>query len=90
MARVVAEMILNHLNEKATFAGGGQLPESRAPPQPGLFDLYSAEFHPARSQKGGGAIAVVWPDGKLGAPTLDKLSGFPEVTGVRMIDLSGG
>jgi hypothetical protein len=87
---VVAEKMLNHLNEKATLAGGGLLPESRAPPQPGLSDLYSANIHPARSHKGGGAMAAVWPGGKLGAPTFDKLSGIPEVTEVRMIDLSGG
>lgn len=35
---VVIEKILKHLNEKQTFAGADLLPESRAPPQTGLFD----------------------------------------------------
>jgi len=35
---VFIEKILTHLNEKAASAGTGLLPESRAPPQAGLFD----------------------------------------------------
>ena len=34
----VITKILNHLNERAIFAGADLLPESRAPPQPGLFE----------------------------------------------------
>jgi len=36
----VITKILTHLSEKATLAAAGAdlLPESRAPPQPGLFD----------------------------------------------------
>jgi hypothetical protein len=34
---VVIDKILTHLNEKATLATTPLLPESRAPPQPGLF-----------------------------------------------------
>jgi hypothetical protein len=35
---IVIEKILNHLNEKEALAGTHLLPESRAPPQRGLFD----------------------------------------------------
>jgi hypothetical protein len=35
---VVIEKILTHLNEKATSAATGLLPESQAPLQAGLFD----------------------------------------------------
>jgi hypothetical protein len=35
---VVIEKILTTLNEKAASTGTGLLPESRAPPQAGLFD----------------------------------------------------
>jgi len=35
---VVIEKILTHLNEKGPFSQATPLPESRAPPQAGLFD----------------------------------------------------
>jgi hypothetical protein len=35
---VVIEKILTHLNEKAPYSQATLLPESRAPPQAGLFD----------------------------------------------------
>ena len=49
-----------------------------------------AEIHLARSQEGEEAMAVIRLDGRLSASNLDLLTGLPEVTEVRMIDLSGG
>jgi D-3-phosphoglycerate dehydrogenase len=56
----------------------------------GDADVNIAEIHLARSQEDSEAMAVVRLDGKLEAPTLDRLSRIPEVTEVQMIDLSGG
>jgi len=36
---VVIRKILNHLDEKAAVTETIRLPESRAPPQPGVFEL---------------------------------------------------
>ena len=49
-----------------------------------------AEIHLARSHEGEEAMAVIRLDGRLSAANLDLLTGLPEVTNVRMIDLSSG
>lgn len=49
-----------------------------------------AEIHLARSQEGEEAMAVIRLDGRLSASTLDLLRSLPEVTEVKMIDLSSG
>lgn len=46
-----------------------------------------AEYHQARRQAGGEALAAISVDGRLSAAVLDALRGLPEVTAVTQVEL---